>query len=93
MTTDHDRCYFLPYSEFGPRTQIVLRLTPTQNNQSLGVNWASEYEFDATLGREGAVAQLGERQHGMLEATGSSPVGSTPQGVNESVELSMTLGE
>jgi hypothetical protein len=37
--------------------------------------------FDATLGREGAVAQLGERQHGMLEATGSSPVGSTPQEV------------
>jgi hypothetical protein len=73
---DIDRCYFLPYSLFESRTQIALRLGPTQNNQALGVNWASRYEFGVTLGREGAVAQLGERRHGMAEVTGSSPVGS-----------------
>ena len=40
------------------------------------VNWAEEYEFAATLGVPGAVAQLGERERGTLEVTGSSPVGS-----------------
>jgi PD-(D/E)XK nuclease superfamily protein len=72
-----DQCYFLPYAFFESRTQVLLRLAPTQNNQSLGVNWASDYEFAARLGRGGAVAQLGERRHGMAEVTGSIPVGST----------------
>jgi hypothetical protein len=72
-----DRCYFLPYALFESRTQLLLRLAPTQNNQKLGINWASQYEFEARLGREGAVAQLGERCHGMAEVTGSIPVGST----------------
>jgi PD-(D/E)XK nuclease superfamily protein len=71
-----DRCYFLPYLLFRSRTQIALRLGPTQNNQTLGVNWASRFEFGATLGRQGAVAQLGERCDGIAEVTGSSPVGS-----------------
>ena len=73
----NDVCYFLPYELFAGRSDISLRLTPTRNNQSLGVNWAKDFEFAATLRPLGAVAQLGERQHGMLEATGSSPVGST----------------
>jgi PD-(D/E)XK endonuclease len=73
---DVDRCYFLPYALFESRTEVALRLTPTQNNQALGVNWASQYEFAARLGRQGAVAQLGERESGTLEVTGSSPVGS-----------------
>jgi PD-(D/E)XK endonuclease len=58
------QCSFLPYSLFRSRTQVSLRLGPTQNKQALGVNWASQYEFEATLGREGAVAQLGERRAG-----------------------------
>jgi hypothetical protein len=33
--------------------------------------------FAATLGRYGAIAQLGERQRGTLEVAGSSPAGST----------------
>jgi hypothetical protein len=72
-----DRCYFIPYELFQRRTNISLRLGPTHNNQARGVNWAKDFEFDAKLSNVGAVAQLGERQHGMLEATGSSPVGST----------------
>jgi PD-(D/E)XK endonuclease len=73
-----DRCFFLPYENFVRRTQIHLRLDRTNNNQKLGINWADDFDFAATLGNEqGAVAQLGERRHGMPKATGSSPVGST----------------
>jgi hypothetical protein len=73
-----DRCFFLPYENFVRRTQIHLRLDRTNNNQKLGINWADDFDFAAKLGNEqGAVAQLGERRHGMPKATGSSPVGST----------------
>jgi hypothetical protein len=72
-----DRCFYLPFEEFGRRTQIQLRLGPTRNNQRLRLNWAKDFDFAAKLQRLGAVAQLGERVHGMHEVTGSSPVGST----------------
>jgi hypothetical protein len=62
---------------FDGHQQVSLRLYPTRNNQRDGINWAAHYEFAATLGRLGAVAQLGERRHGMAEVTGSIPVGST----------------
>jgi PD-(D/E)XK endonuclease len=72
------KCYFFRFEDWGGRTAIQLRLRPSKNNQRRGINWAEEYEFGATLaGEQGAVAQLGERQRGTLEATGSSPVGST----------------
>jgi hypothetical protein len=62
-------------------SRVVVRshfgLSPAKNNQKERINWAKDYEFAATLGPLGAVAQLGERRHGMAEATGSSPVGST----------------
>ena len=73
-----DRCFFLPYEKFVRRTQIHLRLDRANNNQKRGINWADDFDFAAKLrGEQGAVAQLGERRHGMAEATGSSPVGST----------------
>jgi hypothetical protein len=60
-----DICYLLPIELFAGRTQVYLRLRPTRNNQRSLVNWAKEYEFAATLGRQsGAVAQLGERLAG-----------------------------
>jgi PD-(D/E)XK endonuclease len=74
-----DRCYFVPYSAFPGRVQVQLRLGATRNNQQAGVNWAKDFEFAATLGHLGAVAQLGERESGRLEVTGSSPVGSTSE--------------
>ena len=46
-----DRCYFLPFELFLGRTQVHLRLSPCRNNQSLGVNWAKDYELAATLSR------------------------------------------
>jgi PD-(D/E)XK endonuclease len=74
-----DKCYFLPITEFSHRIGVQLRLAPTRNNQAARINWAKDYEFAATLGRPGAVAQLGERLAGSQKATGSSPVGSTDQ--------------
>jgi hypothetical protein len=70
------RCYFFPLDAFPNRRTLNLRLSPTRNNQRLGINWAEQYEFGATLGRFGAIAQLGERQRGTLEVAGSSPAGS-----------------
>src|SRR5262245_20871025 len=72
-----DRCYYLSFDVFRPRSQIQLRLEPSKNNQRIGVNWARDFEFSATLARvPGAVAQLGEHLAGSQKATGSSPVGS-----------------
>jgi len=73
-----DRCFLLPIELMERHPRISLRVQPPRNNQRRGINWADDFDFAATLGRhQGAVAQLGERQLGMLEATGSSPVGST----------------
>ena len=58
---DNCRCYFVPFAAFGMRTQVSLRLDPCENNQRTGINWAEDYEFAATLGLSGAIAQLGER--------------------------------
>jgi hypothetical protein len=58
---DTARCYFLPYSEFVDRNQVLLRLAPSKNNQAQKINWARDYEFAAKLGAPGAIAQLGER--------------------------------
>jgi hypothetical protein len=75
---EFDRCFLIPIARVANRPAIALRIEPCRNNQRRRINWADDYDFAATLRRQqGAVAQLGERQHGMLEATGSSPVGST----------------
>jgi PD-(D/E)XK nuclease superfamily protein len=50
---DTDRCYFLPFELCTARTQVSLRLGPCKNNQLLGINWAEDYEFAATLGALG----------------------------------------
>jgi len=72
-----DRCFLIPIDRVDGRPSIALRVAPTRNNQFLGINWADEFDFAATLRRhQGAVAQLGERQSGTLKVTGSSPVGS-----------------
>ncbi len=76
-----ETCYFLPLSEFGDRSTIQLRVTPTRNNQRIGVNWANDFEFAATLGADqGAIAQLGERRAGSAKVVGSRPTSSTFEG-------------
>jgi PD-(D/E)XK endonuclease len=75
-------CYLLPVDDFSGRRGISLRLSPSRNNQLAGINWARDFEFGATIRRlHGPIAQLGERVHGMHEAAGSSPAGSTLEGI------------
>ena len=38
-----------PLRGFKGHTHIQLRLYPSKNHQSLGINWASEFEFEARL--------------------------------------------
>jgi PD-(D/E)XK endonuclease len=64
-----DKIYLLPISLVAGRRAVSLRLAPTKNNQRLGIHWAAKYEL-------GAIAQLGERLHGMQEVAGSSPASS-----------------
>jgi hypothetical protein len=72
-----DRCFLIPIALVEHRPSITLRLSPCRNNQQRRVNWADDFDLAATLRRhQGAVAQLGERRHGMAEARGSSPLGS-----------------
>jgi hypothetical protein len=76
-----DRCYFLPLSVFGAQKTIQLRLAPSRNNQTQRVHWAKAFEFAATLGSPGAIAQLGEHLRGTQGVAGSSPASSTLEGV------------
>jgi hypothetical protein len=54
---DIDRCYFVPIEALPKGGGLYLRLSPSKNNQQIGLNWASDYEL-------GAIAQLGERRAG-----------------------------
>jgi PD-(D/E)XK endonuclease len=78
-----DRCYLLPPQLFERRRLVHLRLAPSRNKQSAGINWAAVFEIAVTLDRLGAVAQLGERRAGSAKATGSSPVGSMTKAVRQ----------
>ncbi len=72
-------CYLLAAELFVDRSAVHLRLRRPRNNQRAAINWAQEYLLS------GAVAQLGERRHGMAEVRGSSPLSSTPSAVDETV--------
>ena len=71
-----ERCFLLLMGAFAARTYVQLRLAPSKNNQRARINWADDYEFEATLRRLGAVAQLGERSDGIRKVRGSIPLGS-----------------
>jgi prevent-host-death family protein len=66
-----DQCFLLPIADCSEMRQMLLRLKPARNSQRSCINLAGKYAFD------GAIAQLGERRHGMAEAVGSSPTSST----------------
>lgn len=75
---DVEQCYLLPARDFVAFRQIHLRLHPSRNNQVLGIRWARDFEFGATLQRlPGPIAQLGERSDGIRKVVGSIPTGST----------------
>lgn len=70
-------CYLLPLEMSVDRAAVQLRLSPCRNNQAAGINWARDFELEATLARlQGPIAQLGERRNGIAKAAGSSPAGS-----------------
>ena len=69
---DLDRCFLVPVAVAAGQHQLHLRLTPPRNGQRSCITLAEEFSFD------GAIAQLGERLHGMQEVAGSSPASSTP---------------
>ena len=58
---------------------VHLRLTPARNNQKALIKMAEDYDLATMIGHLGAVAQLGERRHGMAEVRGSIPLSSTPE--------------
>jgi hypothetical protein len=62
---DLDRCFLIPIDIVAQHRVLWLRTKPALNNQRRGINWADDFDFAATLGRDqGAVAQLGERLPG-----------------------------
>jgi PD-(D/E)XK nuclease superfamily protein len=86
---DIERCFLLPPSVFEGHEILSLRLARPQNNQRRGIRWADDFDFAATLGSQidGAIAQLGERVHGMHEVAGSSPAGSTSKAALRGLHL------
>jgi prevent-host-death family protein len=66
-----DRCFLVPISAVPSQRTLGLRLTPARNGQQACITLADDFDF------EGAIAQLGERCHGMAEVVGSSPTSST----------------
>jgi PD-(D/E)XK endonuclease len=46
-----DRTFFVPVERIDGRSHIQLRLRPSKNNQMIGVNWADDFDFAATLRR------------------------------------------
>jgi hypothetical protein len=61
----------LPIELVAGKHEVRLRLTASRNGQVACITLAKDFEFD------GAIAQLGERLHGMQEVAGSSPASST----------------
>ena len=71
------RCFLLPIKRFEGASYVHLRLAQARSNQQIGVNVADEYDLAKMVRDLGAIAQLGERLHGMQEVAGSSPASST----------------
>jgi prevent-host-death family protein len=80
-------CYLLPTRLVSDRSAVSLRLSAPRNNQRAAINWAEQYLLS------GAVAQLGERCHGMAEVRGSSPLSSTPQSGGDGREVTVGAHE
>jgi hypothetical protein len=72
-----NRCFLLPIQEMAGQSYLHLRLAPARNNQRAGIRMAEDYDLARMIDRLGAVAQLGERWHGMPEVRGSIPLSST----------------
>jgi hypothetical protein len=61
---EFDRCFLIPIARVENKPSIALRVSPCLNNQRRRINWADDFDFAATIARQGAVAQLEERLAG-----------------------------
>jgi hypothetical protein len=43
------RSFFIPFELLAGRVTVQLRLSPSRNNQRLGVNWAEDFALEARL--------------------------------------------
>ena len=68
---DLDRCDAFPIEICAGMYAFTMRLNPPRNGQRAAINSEAKFRLP------GAIAQLGERCHGMAEVAGSSPAGST----------------
>jgi hypothetical protein len=75
--------YLLPFDLVAGLTAFQLRLTAPKNGQRASIHFAADHTL------AGAIAQLGERVHGMHEVAGSSPAGSTPQPDGDAGEITV----
>jgi prevent-host-death family protein len=75
--------YLIPFELVAGMSAFQLRLTPPRNGQRAAIHFAADFVLP------GAIAQLGERVHGMHEVAGSSPAGSTPQSNGEASEITV----
>jgi prevent-host-death family protein len=71
--SDLESVYLIPIEVVDGQSAVHVRLRSPKNAQRAAINWAERYCLS------GAVAQLGERCHGMAEVRGSSPLSSTSQ--------------
>jgi prevent-host-death family protein len=86
---DHETgsSYLIPFDLVLGMTAIQLRLSPPKNGQRASIHFAADHTL------AGAIAQLGERVHGMHEVAGSSPAGSTPQSDGDGMEVTVGAHE
>ena len=74
---DLRECFLVGIEQVAGQDWLSLTVAAPRNGQRAAVHLAADYTLS------GAIAQLGERVHGMHEVAGSSPAGSTPPSDNE----------
>jgi prevent-host-death family protein len=82
---DHETesSYLIPFPLVSDLSAVQLRLVPPKNGQRASIHFAADHTLS------GAIAQLGERVHGMHEVAGSSPAGSTSQADGDANEIAV----
>jgi antitoxin (DNA-binding transcriptional repressor) of toxin-antitoxin stability system len=82
---DHESesSYLMPFDLVSGMTALQLRLSPPKNGQRASIHFAADHTL------AGAIAQLGERVHGMHEVAGSSPAGSIFKSDSEQREITV----
>jgi prevent-host-death family protein len=81
------QCFLVPMELVAGQDWLSLRVDTPLNGQRASIHLAARHTLS------GAIAQLGERVHGMHEVAGSSPAGSTPQVDGRSTEVTVGVNE